>query len=454
MSPKKKVTKKKKNSPRKKSKKTPSNFGNIIFLGLADFVRNQGGPYPVGLTNIYSLGLHKTHFMYPALTQNNLWLFLVHIDYITCNLLAELKIQIVHENGVKLGDIKFLPVVGEIEKKEVNTEDHKEQLIPISMPEGSSSILLAFKIDTPVQTPGRHIIKVSTGKSYREIGSVFFHYSPVPPLTQDQILALEADALSVKTASIVLGCKHCPKKTTIYTGIKRIPKKEKEGWIWQHDVPDEFRCDCGKTHYSLRYIRESVHGLLKKSTEAALSTIEIERRYSYKYIIKKVEEFRKLINEEEYEEPIQKHIENNRILLTRFHATRIWIKPSILGLHSPDFAVLNTKKELIFIELERPSIPLFKVDKHPTAKLNHAYGQVIDWLSVYKKHPQAVLDVLGLSMSEITSVRGAIIAGRSKDVNFEAIQRHLSSDIYQNIEFMTIDILADSLEEISKSLIE
>ncbi len=82
----------------------------------------------------------------------------------------------------------------------------------------------------------------------------------------------------------------------------------------------------------------------------------------------------------------------------------------------------------------------------------HAYGQVTDWLHQYAKYPGAILDVLGLKAEDVVSVRGAVIAGRSKNVTHEALQRHLSNPPYPNIEFMTCDDLGVSLLQISKKI--
>ena len=145
-------------------------------------------------------------------------------------------------------------------------------------------------------------------------------------------------------------------------------------------------------------------------------------------------------------------IEQHPILLSRFNAKRLFIKPDIVGRFKADFAVVDSRNQLWLIELEKPSLKLFKRDRHPTAALMHAYGQVTDWLEQYARYPGAILEALGLKAADVVAVRGAVIAGRSSDVTVEVLQRHLSNPPYPNIEFMTCDNLGVSLLEISKKI--
>ncbi len=146
-------------------------------------------------------------------------------------------------------------------------------------------------------------------------------------------------------------------------------------------------------------------------------------------------------------------IEQHAILLSRFHAKRLFVKPNIIGRFEADLGIVDSRNQLWLIELEKPSLQLFKRDGHPTQALMHAYGQVTDWLHQYAKYPGAILDALGLKAEDVVSVRGAVIAGRSKNVTHDVLQRQLSNPPYPNIEFMTCDDLGVSLLEISKKIV-
>ena len=117
-----------------------------------------------------------------------------------------------------------------------------------------------------------------------------------------------------------------------------------------------------------------------------------------------------------------------------------------------DFAILDANDRLLLIELEKPGLQLFKQNGHPTAKLMHAYEQVRDWLHEYSKHRGAVLEGMELDSRDIRSVRGVVIAGRSKRLSEKHLQRHLEKPPFSEIEFMTLDELAHYLAQISRDI--
>ena len=271
-------------------------------------------------------------------------------------------------------------------------------------------------------------------------------------MTPDQIRAIASDPNAVKSIRMDLGCKVCSDKLKAYTGLNRSPQVELEGYIWQTELEDEFTCKCGNTKYSLEYLKESMHALLLKDFSREYTGLSYVRRYGHSQVVKVIQEFTNLLNRERLESPLQEFIERHPILLSRFHAKRLFIKPNIVGRFEADFAVVDFREQLWLIELERPSLQLFKRDGHPTQALMHAYGQVTDWLTQYAKYPGAILDAINLRAEDVVSVRGAVIAGRSADITHEVLQRHLSNPPYPNIEFMTCDDLGVSLLQISKKI--
>ena len=82
----------------------------------------------------------------------------------------------------------------------------------------------------------------------------------------------------------------------------------------------------------------------------------------------------------------------------------------------------------------------------------HAYGQVKDWLFVYRKHRVAILEGLKLNPDDVFVVKGVVIAGRSTSDISLPLQRHLSESPYPDINFLTLDDLSKSLFEISINL--
>lgn len=238
----------------------------------------------------------------------------------------------------------------------------------------------------------------------------------------------------------------------VYTALNKNLYLEEDGYIWQHDIPDEFKCECGQTNYSLRYVKEGLHGLLLKRLSPSTVGASYIRRYAHEQIIKIIDRFNSLLETKHDEKTFQEYIEKQTIMLSRFHARRLFIKPRILDKFVADFAVLDSRNQLLLIEIESPSLLLFTKKGYPTAKLTHAYGQVRDWLHEYEKYPDAVLASLDLTPDQVVAVRGVVIAGRSSPAIFKHLQRHLSKPLYPEIEFLTFDDLSISLQEISRRL--
>jgi hypothetical protein len=114
-------------------------------------------------------------------------------------------------------------------------------------------------------------------------------------------------------------------------------------------------------------------------------------------------------------------------------------KPRILASHFADFAILNERRELLLVEIERPGMRLMRKDGVITADLQHAFSQVQDWFRVIHDHRAAALDTLGLLLTEVANVRGVVVAGRTPPD--EAGARRLRSERRSDVEFYTYDDL-------------
>lgn len=422
-----------------------------VLLGLADYIEAHRVPFPIGGLDLFQLSQHKLHIIYPGTISTKEWVILVSHEFLKNCDLAKWQLKILDENKIELANVNFHGKAEFQNIKENNKLDREEGAI-VAITKESSFTIIHFKVDSIVTHPGRYtVFSIYDGVS-KPIGVVHFHYKKAQNLIPDQIKAIESDPSSAKAIKMTLGCKNCSFKLIVYTGLKRQPDLENEGVIWYSDLEDEFKCECGNTNYSLTYLKESMHGLLMKDFSMEISGLSYIRRYGHSQVVKIVKKFTALLDGTKDEKPIQEFIENNLILLSRFHAKLLFVKPSIVGRFEADFAVLDTQNQLIFIELEKPTMKLFKKDKHPTAALWHAYGQVNDWLEQYSKYPGAILDSLNLKADQVATVRGAVIAGRNNSLMHDVIQRHLSNPPFQNIEFMTLDELGRSLMTISKKL--
>jgi hypothetical protein len=422
----------------------------IAFLGIADNTDFHGTPYPIGNVDILELSYHKRHLIYPAATRDNIWLFMVHRSCLFDEGPKEPPtVRITHEKLGKLADVKLSPILkdtpGGNKEKEFDAG-----LIPI--PGNLQWSLIQINLDISILMPGKCLIQAIIEDSVSTIGEANFHYSPTPQLTPDQIKAIMSDPTSPKSIMLRLGCKDCQAELLVYAALSREPELENDGYIFHPDLESRFHCECGKTDYSLEHIKESLHGLLAKRMHPFSEKITYIKKYSSQQVLNTIRRFSELLDEEKDEESYQKYIENHLNLLARFEAKSIWFKPTIMGIHNADFAIMDSRDRLLLIEIEEPSIPLFRKNGHPRAELMSAYGQIQDWMNKYSKYPAAVLENFGLTQQAITTVKGILIAGRKKNCRFDHLQRHLMNPPYDEIDFLTYDDLMNSLLEISKSL--
>jgi hypothetical protein len=426
-----------------------SNHNILFFLGIADHFDESVQPYPFGGLDLYQLSKHKLHIIYPGIIRTNHWVILISHQFLRDVDLSQLSIRICDEEDKELGTLKF-PVVEWKAISDLPKEKRIDENIIIIQEEGSEYALIHFKLDVTILQPGRYRVQTILNGAAQDIGSVEFHYKKAAALTPDQIMAIESTA-NIKALRMEFGCKFCPSKLNVYTGIKRSSDLEEQGCIWYSEAADEFRCECGKTVFSLDYIRESMHGLLI-NTDVSTSGLSYVRRHGIQQVANVVNNFNRLLISEKQEEPIQKFIEENPMLLARFSAKRLFAKPTIIGRFVADFAILDSKNHLWFLELERPSLPLFKKDGHPTANLMHPFEQVNDWLQQYSKYPNAILESLNLKETDVVAVHGAVIAGRKRSVSVDLLQRFLLNPPYPKIEFLTFEDLGESLLTISREI--
>lgn len=275
-----------------------------------------------------------------------------------------------------------------------------------------------------------------------------------PPLTDEEIAAVLSNPLGVKQVRCQITCRPCGDSFRAYAGLVRDADLEKDGWKWSLSINDErFKCRCGTTEVPLCYVRSGLHGMLRQNASgrlgyAANMALNVTRLYEISSIEEHCRQFIKLLQSTPREEVVQKFLENHPIFLSVFSPRKLMVKKPVLTKYFVDFAVLNERKELVLIEIEKPSARLSKVDGGVTAELQHAIDQVRRWIRELENHRAAGLDAFGLKMDEVVKIRGAVIAGRTPPDG-------VSLDHIRSIDFGLIEIYtSDDLRKFVAQLVQ
>lgn len=434
----------------------------VAFLGLAEHFEMGPGVLPVAPSTIFRLSIAKKQYFYPAPISTMFWMFLIDTESVKL-LGGTVVFRITRKGGGdELGrfriELSTVPAQPEPPgpTNPTPTGDAEQGTFFAGVLEIGRWLLWPGKfVDATVPEPGTYAVYAAVGHSEFEVGEVHFLYQPRAPFTLDEQRAIQSDPYGSKFIRFTLVCKLCGDKVKVYTALNRDDTSENEGFTWQHDVQESYACSCGGMRGSMHYIRESLHAMLGRDVRMDAPNISHGRRYGHEEIMLLLDQFNRLLHEEDGEAPFQKFIEEHPVMLARFNALELRVKPSILGKHQPDFVVLDARHILWLIELERPSLQLFKKSEHAmghaTAELNHAYEQVHDWLHACELHRFAVLDVLGIKHEEVLDIRGMVIGGRSKHDERDELRRHLST-LKRQVDFMTLDDLAESLFRASRDL--
>ena len=120
-----------------------------------------------------------------------------------------------------------------------------------------------------------------------------------------------------------------------------------------------------------------------------------------------------LESEPDREQSLQAFLQANPTLLYPSHVN-MWPKLP-LGSRETDFVFRDAANDYVLVELERSTLPLFRQDGHPSAKLTHAHGQIVDWKRYLEDNLQTVQRELGLD-GITTNPAGLIVIGRSRDL--------------------------------------
>lgn len=221
-----------------------SDLSSVIFVGLAEACTTRNVFDPV--LPIYIRGLRQAvqHIVYPALLNQWCLLLLVRRD-----LRGEFAIGIVHPDRQKRVDITF----------NLHDEGDGADLTP-------DWVLIPCTVSTRtpllISEPSVYEVQLARAGVTTTIGKLNFLYAPAPSLTPDEVQAIRARPNAPKCIRYRLECSSCGDAIVPIAGIDPS-RSVTPPYIWYSDLPDTFTCGCGTFMVPLRYLRESMHGLLR-----------------------------------------------------------------------------------------------------------------------------------------------------------------------------------------------
>jgi hypothetical protein len=425
---------------------------SALFLGIAE----RAAYVPDGNTNLWKwnvLGLRNVVLSYIFPLNLPPWHIAVALSPEAFT--NELRLVLVDNAGRELGFLNLTtseePLSSNISTDPSESGCTVDIIKPFLVAQYGWTLLFLPLGNGEIVIPRPGDVQIRVGSSSGEIiGQLTFVLIDPPSLGPDRIAAIKSDPAATKAVRIQLGCKYCDTKARAYAALERDPKLETEGWIWYTEIPEVFVCICNRTSLPLESVRRNLHGLLGMPRGTS-DNVQFVPLYENSALSTLRAEYLSLLVENHREEVLQVFLQNNPVLLHVFPAVRLFTKPPILTDFFADFAIVTPQKELILIEIEKTTTRLTKKDGGVAAELCHAFDQVRSWLHVADEHRLAVLDSLKIDRSEVSTIRGVVIAGR--DAGYDALHlRRLKGQDWGRITFLTYDDLLFALDSLISRL--
>ena len=259
----------------------------IMFLGVAENISERGhSPFPFGNTDLMGLSSIKNFVVYPTSSDSLSFIFFIHRSIASEVCAGEIKLFIDQPDGNNFMSCSINATLNDQLGFNISNFGYfqLQDWTPI----------IIDKFNTLIPFPGIYSIHYLIGDEKIRIADVCFHYQISPSLSAEELYGLKARMLSCRSIIVELKCTECNYSTKAYTSIARDVSLEHDGCIWQTELPDKFYCKCGKIEHTLKYYKESLHGLLRvlsvgKGSNAGKG--KYERLYSHNIIRSIVNDF-------------------------------------------------------------------------------------------------------------------------------------------------------------------
>lgn len=301
-----------------------------------------------------------------------------------------------------------------------------------------------------IDQPGYYDVRIDDAGGGRTVGGFYVSVPEEPEFSPEMRAAFQSYPAAHDAVQVVFACTECREECRAYVAYERDMIEEDRGSLWYRDLPEEFRCGCGRTVLSLSVLRRQMHLLLDPRLPS-FSDMSSSRLYEEQSVRRVLDAYNDVLISAKREEDVQVFLANNPLMLAVFAAVRIFPKARILSRYTTDFVILDHKRDLILIEIERPDTPLLTSKGNTAAPLQRAFDQVTDWLHVFREHRIATLECLGLNPKDVASIRGVVIAGRNLKDRHDDLRKLRGVD-RGPVSFMTFDDLALGLQRVVEQL--
>ena len=169
-----------------------------------------------------------------------------------------------------------------------------------------------------------------------------------------------------------------------------------------------------------------------------------------------LEEFEAIVNTLGKEEEAHQFLKNSSIILGVTSNIEPISKFNLGSEHIPDFVIREIPDGVIFVEIERPGIQLFKKGKknqppERTRDFNHAIEQIENWRALVKGHHSYIAS----NLAEVSpNPLCWLIAGRRTQLSKKEVERlaEINDEYKGSYKIFTYDDLIDRVKAIISNM--
>ena len=296
----------------------------LVFLGIAERASAvREGDSTLLKWHLIGLKAFLPSFCYPAFLMGTHFVFAVR------HLVQgpDLRICIRSESRQEIGFFNIALVLEAIPPTPPLTGVSGQRLI-FALPEAWSPVVAQFNGPSPLvfPAPGRYLIyEGATEDTEKLIGEFYCIAFDPPPLTTERVAAIKSDPRAMKAIRITLSCKECQRKIQMYAALERSSPLEAEGYTWYTDLPDAFRCSCGKTDIDLRSTRKNLFGYLGEVVSVPDQALNYVPLYEKTTLDNIRREFVHLLNITPKEEVVQNSLKITQSCCGNFHLNGLYL---------------------------------------------------------------------------------------------------------------------------------